>query len=178
MHVRPPRHDDIAGLPRIERAAGEAFRTLGMDAVADDEPMGTDVLEGHRLAGRAWVAVDAADRPVGYLVLDVVDGAAHVEQVTAHPDARGQRLGAALLDVAQAWSVDHASGALTLTTFADVPWNAPYYRRLGFTGVPEEDLTPGLRAVVAHEAGLGLDAWPRTVVRRETPLLPRSMRGA
>ncbi|WP_206604336.1 hypothetical protein [Arthrobacter pityocampae] len=56
--------------------------------------------------------------------------------------------------------------ALTLTTFADVPWNAPYYARLGFAIVAPERLTPGLRAVRDHEAAVGLDAWHRVAMRR------------
>lgn len=143
-----------------------------MDAIADDEPIPADVLDGYRGGGRAWVVVDAGDRPVGYLLLDAVDGAGHVEQVTVHPSARGRRLGAALVDAAQGWSAEHASGALTLTTFADVPWNAPYYRRLGFAEVTDEDLGPGLRAVVAREASLGLGAWPRVAMRRTGPSAP------
>lgn len=46
-----------------------------------------------------------------------------------------------------------------------MPWNAPYYARLGFTVVT--DLTPGLLAIRAREAALGLDAWPRVVMRRD-----------
>lgn len=143
-----------------------------MAAVADDEPVPADVLDGYRQVGRAWVAVDDGDRPVGYLLLDAVDGAGHVEQVTVHPSARGRRLGAGLLDVAQGWSAQHASGALTLTTFADVPWNAPYYRRLGFADVADEDLGPGLLAAIAHEASSGLSAWSRVVMRRTGPPAP------
>lgn len=30
--------DDVEALRELERAAGEPFRALGMDAVADDEP--------------------------------------------------------------------------------------------------------------------------------------------
>jgi N-acetylglutamate synthase-like GNAT family acetyltransferase len=33
--------------------------------------------------------------------------------------------------------------SLTLTTFRDVPWNAPFYARLGFEYIAE--LTPELR---------------------------------
>jgi hypothetical protein len=31
-----------------------------------------------------------------------------------------------------AWAQRHGLAALTLTTFTDVPWNMPYYERLGF----------------------------------------------
>ena len=60
--------------------------------------------------------------------------------------------------------------AQTLTTFRDVAWNGPYYARLGFTVVPAEALTPGLRELRAAETARGLDRWPRVVMSR--PLDP------
>jgi hypothetical protein len=48
-----------------------------------------------------------------------------------------------------------------------VPWNGPYYRRLGFREVPPAEETPGLRRVRAHEAAIGLDRWPRLCMRRD-----------
>ena len=57
--------------------------------------------------------------------------------------------------------------ALTLTTFRDVPWNAPYYRRCGFRVLDEQEWTPGLRAIREREAGHGLDRWPRVCMRRD-----------
>jgi hypothetical protein len=37
------------------------------------------------------------------------------------------------------------AGRLTLTTFIEVPWNAPYYRRLGFRPLDDARLTAALR---------------------------------
>jgi hypothetical protein len=54
-----------------------------------------------------------------------------------------------------------------LTTFTDVPWNAPYYQRLGFRRLSDDKLTPGLRAIRAREAAIGLDRWPRCCMRRD-----------
>ncbi len=48
-----------------------------------------------------------------------------------------------------------------------MPWNAPYYRRLGFRELPRDDWTPGLVARVAHEADHGLDPARRVVMIRE-----------
>ena len=55
---------------------------------------------------------------------------------------------------------------MTLTTFTDVPWNASYYRRIGFRVVMEQEWTPGLRRIRDHEAASGLDVWPRVLMRR------------
>jgi N-acetylglutamate synthase-like GNAT family acetyltransferase len=54
--------------------------------------------------------------------------------------------------------------SLTLTTFRDVPWNAPFYARLGFEIVTE--LTPELRQKREEEAAHGLAYDSRCAMRR------------
>ena len=49
---------------------------------------------------------------------------------------------------------------------ADVPWNAPYYARLGFRVLAPDQIGDGLRRIRGHEAALGLDRWPRVVMYR------------
>jgi len=166
MRIRPATPDDLPVLQDIERAAGAAFRGLGMAAVADDEPPALDVLEHYRGAGRAWAACDAGDHPVGYLICEPVDGCLHIEQVSVHPDAARRGIGRALLAYAARRAREEDLSGLTLTTFTEVPWNAPYYTRLGFHPLDEAELTPGLRTIRAHEAELGLDRWPRVCMRR------------
>lgn len=167
MRIRPATAAELPALQGIERAAGAPFRDLGMAAVADDEPPSLDVLEEYRRAGRAWVAADGAERPVAYLVAEPVDGALHIEQISVHPDFAHRRIGRTLLSYAGERAHEEGLSGLTLTTFTAVPWNAPYYERLGFRVLEEAELTPGLRKIRAHEAGLGLDRWPRVCMRRD-----------
>jgi GNAT superfamily N-acetyltransferase len=150
----------------LERAAGEQFRSLGMAAVADDEPASPAVLQSYVDGGAAWVAAGPDDRPLGYLLVDDVDGATHVEQVSVHPSVAGRGIGRALIETAVAHARARGHHRVTLTTFADVPWNAPYYRRLGFEVVPPGDQGPDLRRLRAHEASIGLDRWPRVAMAR------------
>ena len=165
--IRPATVDDLPFLPPIEVAGGAAFASVDMHDIADDAPPGLDELTAYQHDGRAWVAV-AAGAPVAYLLADRVDGDAHIAQVTVHPDHAGHRIGAALIDRCAAWGRSWGARRITLTTFADVPWNAPYYARLGFTAVPPRDLTPGLAAIRAAEAARGLDRWPRVAMSRES----------
>ena len=137
-----------------------------MASVADDEPPSAEDLAAFQRDGRAWVAADEADRPVGYVLVAVVDDNAHVEQVSVHPRHAGRGLGRSLLDVVEEWARCRGLLALTLTTYAEVPWNAPYYQRLGFAVLADEEVPEGLRRVQAHEAGRGLAAWPRVAMRR------------
>lgn len=164
--VRAARREDLSAVRELERAAGAAFRDLDMAAVADDEPPTITELLAFQNDGRAWVITDDADRPVAYLLLDVVDGNAHVEQVSVHPDHARQGLGKTLLDTAAAWAQQHGLAALTLTTYANVAWNAPYYERLGFRIMAEDQITDGLRRIREHEQARGLATWPRVTMRR------------
>jgi ribosomal protein S18 acetylase RimI-like enzyme len=164
--IRLARSDELAALREVERAAGAPFRDVGMDAIADDDPPSLDELAAFQQDGRAWVATDDTDQPVGYIVVDVVDGAAHVEQVSVHPSHARQGLGRALLGTVVLWAEQQGLDAVTLTTFSDVPWNAPYYLRLGFRILAEAEVSEGLRRIREQEAARGLDAWPRVSMRR------------
>jgi GNAT superfamily N-acetyltransferase len=164
--IRPARTHDLALLVEIERAAGETFRPLGMDLVADDHPGCVEQLTPYADERRMYVAVDSNDRPVGYLLLDYVDGAAYIEQVSVHPDHARQGVGRALIDRAACWAHARGLDGLTLTTYVEVPWNGPYYERLGFRYLADEEETPGLRAIRARERAVGLDTRPRACMGR------------
>ncbi|MBT2443680.1 GNAT family N-acetyltransferase [Streptomyces sp. ISL-36] len=174
MRIRAAAPADLPLLQDIERAAGEPFRTLGMTVIADDEPLPLDVLDAYRLDGRAWVAADGADHPVAYLLTDTVDGAAHIEQVSVHPAAARRGIGRSLIEHLASGAAERGLTAVTLTTFTEVPWNAPYYTRLGFRALTEADpaLTAGLRAIQRAEAAHGLADWPRVCMRRELSPAP------
>jgi len=165
--IRPPSTDELPALRTIEWLAGERFRDVGLPEVADDEPPPLGVLARYARDGRCWVAVDDTDSPIGYVLVDSVDGNAHVEQVSVDPAHQGSGVGRALMERVSAWARESGMPALTLTTFDDVPWNAPLYRHLGFRVLGEDELGPGLRAVRDAETAHGLDPARRVCMRLE-----------
>jgi GNAT superfamily N-acetyltransferase len=167
--VRPPTISELPALRTIERLAGERFRDVGLPDVADDEPLSLDVLTHHTERGRCWVAVDDAGGPIGYVLVDAVDGNAHVEQVTVQPDHQGSGVGRALMERVFEWATRAGMPAVTLTTFSDVAWNAPLYRRLGFRVLRDGELGPGLRAIRDEETAHGLDPGRRVCMLLELP---------
>ncbi|MYS19585.1 Ribosomal protein S18 acetylase RimI [Streptomyces sp. DvalAA-14] len=166
MRIREVRFEELPLLQDIERAAGRCFRDIGMPEIADDEPLPLDELARYQQEGSAWAAVNEADTPVAYLIADQVDGNLHIEQVSVHPDSGRQGIGRLLLDHLAERAATHNVPALTLTTFADVPWNAPYYRRCGFQPLDDNLLSPGLQNIRAREAAHGLDRWTRLFMYR------------
>ncbi|BCW70523.1 hypothetical protein NicSoilB8_15670 [Arthrobacter sp. NicSoilB8] len=67
------------------------------------------------------------------------------------------------------WAVGRLLPGMTLTTFEEVPWNAPCYARLGFVRIPECQWSPGIRRIVQAENEHGLDAWSRVVMKKPLP---------
>jgi GNAT superfamily N-acetyltransferase len=165
--IRLAREEDLPVFQEIELAAGRPFAEIGMTEIADDDPPALEILTGFQRAGRAWAHVGADDVPDAYLLADIVDGSAHIEQVSVHPDSAGKRIGRALIEHLAQWARQHGIGAMTLTTFTDVPWNGPYYQQGGFRFLADEELTAGLRKIRAAEIARGLDEWPRACMRRE-----------
>ena len=165
MTIRPALAEDGEALRRIERLAGERFREVGMDAIADDEPDSIEALAEYAVAGRSWVAIDSHGTPIGYVLVDVVDNCAHVEQVSVRPDHQGTGVGRALLDRVRQWATSNGRHALTLTTFGDVPWNRPLYEHLGFRVLSDAEIGPEMRAVRDREASHGLDTATRVCMR-------------
>jgi len=165
VRIRPARAEDGPDLRRIERLAGERFRSIGMERIADDEPASVEELGRYAAAGRNWVAVDEDGEAVGYVLVDEVDADAHVEQISVRPDQQGRGVGRALLDRVREWAVQHGRDGITLTTFSEVPWNRPLYEHLVFEVLSEEQVGPGLRAVRDAEAAHGLDPDTRVCMR-------------
>lgn len=169
MEIRAGTADDVSRLCDIEVAGSTPFAAHGM---VNDElrgPMMSDDvanLDAHIAAGRLWVAT-ADDTVVGYVMTSEVDGNAHLDQVTVHPDVARQRIGQRLIEHAMSAARTDGFARMTLTTYRDVPWNGPYYEGLGFRAVPAEALTPAIRAIREHERALGLDEWPRIVMCRD-----------
>ncbi|KPF74681.1 hypothetical protein IP88_07855 [alpha proteobacterium AAP81b] len=155
--VRRAHERDLALLAAIEDAAGEMF--AGTSAAAD-MTLTTTPIDVHAAAcarGSLWVAVDGDDAPLGFLLAEPVDTWLHILELDVHPDAQGRGLGAALIAAAGAAAGDFGCDRLSLTTFIDIPWNAPWYRRLGFAEIAAADQPDWLRGILRREAETGLD---------------------
>lgn len=159
MHpvIRPAVGADLRRLVVVEVEAGQVFRTIGMAEVAEDRPRIADLRETAE-AERLWVT-QVGTEVAGYVSAEVLDGNAHVAQVSVAPDHAGRALGKAMIEHVEEWGRARGCPATTLTTFRDVPWNGPYYRRLGYRFLEEDGIGPELAQTMAHESSLpGIDA--------------------
>lgn len=134
--VRVASAADLLEIPAVEAAADELFRAGGVPDLPPPVPA------AQRSAARR---VPVAGRPVqGFAVLERVDGDLHLAQLSVHPSATRQGIGRALLEaaVSMAWVV--GAERVTLLTYADVTWNAPWYARRGWHPPPLPKMIMGL----------------------------------
>lgn len=105
--------------------------------------------------GFILVATDERDVVVGFVHVLEGEGWVHLEQVSVHPGAARRGHGRALVEAAIVEAGRRGHTELTLRTFAEVPWNVPFYASCGF--VPTAPATPFELHLVEVEARLGLD---------------------
>lgn len=161
--------DDLADLPAMQIAAGALFRELGMDLVADGPAPVLAEFEAARTRGYLIVAVSCEGAFVGFVRMSPLDGALHVEQVTVAPDWGRRGIGRRLMRAAEQRALHQGFANMTLTTYRDVPFNAPFYEQFGWMALDDEDLTYGLAAQRCAEAAAGLDQWPRIAMGKPLP---------
>lgn len=164
MHIRPARADEIERVREIERVS--ATRFLGTDRawLAEDEPTDARTLAERIGTGGLLVAADG-EVAVAFVMFRPLEGCAYVEQIDVAPSHARRGIGGRLLEAVAGLARARGWPALTLSTFKDVPFNAPYYARLGFE--PVEHLTPGLAKIRAEHEARGLDETARVFMQRK-----------
>jgi N-acetylglutamate synthase and related acetyltransferases len=113
--------------------------------------------------GLVWVATEAG-RLVGFACSEVFEGELHLWELAVRREAQGRGAGRALI-AAVAREARGRGLPVTLTTFRDIPWNAPFYARCGFVEMTPAELSPLLKLVVEREAAVGLDVASRCAMR-------------
>ena len=166
LNIRRSQDKDIDLLPELESRAGALFRTIGMDNIANGEPTSAAAYREIHLNGLLWISADAEDRPAGFLAAKILDGCAYIHEISVNPDHQGKKIGKKLIDHFCAWAASRGYPCMTLSTFSNVPWNGPYYAKLGFTEIDGKDLGPEHRSVREAEIAGGLDGTLRIFMRR------------
>ncbi|NVZ69372.1 GNAT family N-acetyltransferase [Pseudomonas costantinii] len=133
VHIRLALPDEAALLPSIERCAAQTFRLI--DRLSWLAEAATMTVDRHRqliALSTCWVAVDAESQPQGFLSAERHGTDLHIYELSVVQSAQGRGMGRKLVEAAMQCARSHQLRSVTLTTFTHVPWNAPFYSRLGF----------------------------------------------
>jgi GNAT superfamily N-acetyltransferase len=164
--IRPATDDDIGMLHGIETAADAML----IDLFAPDEWVGAMSGEARAATpGFVVVVADEAGGPaVGFAHVVEHDGLAHLEQVAVLPTFGRRGLGRSLVEAAKSEAAARGHSSMTLRTYADVPFNAPFYRTCGFV---ETDIDSAFnRSLLKAEIDAGLLRYGRRI-QMTAPLL-------
>ena len=124
--VRPTRPGDVTALPAIERAAGERFRDYPELAwLAEGEVISAEQHLDYAERGLSWLAL-ANDQPVGFILAETHVSSLFIVELSVHLDWQGKGIGRRLIACVADQARKRGLASLTLTTFRDVPWNAPF----------------------------------------------------
>jgi predicted N-acetyltransferase YhbS len=156
----------------IEYDAAQRFADIDMVGIATARPMDAGFVRRKITASEIVVAVEGAGHCVGFVMFVQMGAGFYIEELDVLSAWAGRRIGAALIErVAELARVAGAQ-RLLLSTFRDVPWNAPYYRRLGFSTIADANLDERLRALRAAHVARGLDESKRVFMWREVGAAP------
>ena len=154
--LRLARVEDAAAMPAIERAAAELFtHGVGLEGFDPDDTWEVPDLQRLIRRGHSLVA-HVGETMAGFLVAQPFSRELHIWEMDVHPRFGRRGIGAGLVRAAQIDARNTGFKALTLTTFRDLPWNAPFYARLGFEEVTALDAHPRLAGELANEVDDGL----------------------
>ena len=160
--VRVATTDDLPLLEGIEDAGDRLFPTVFPQWELGPSPTGVE-----RAGEPGWLLV-TGDPPVGFAHAIRMEGEVLLDQVSVLPEQGRRGLGGALVD--EVCRVVAAAGfaRVWLRTFADVPWNAPFYAHHGFVRLPLADEPAWMVPLRDGEARFGLDRHgPRVAMVRE-----------
>jgi GNAT superfamily N-acetyltransferase len=158
------RPEHMEALRAIELAAATLLRGHAPDSVLA-ESLPPDELRAAQQEGRLWVA-ELDDVAIGFAIVQLLaPDLPHLQEIDVLPRHGRRGVGTALVQAVLAWVARRGHRQITLTTFRDVPWNMPFYAKMGFVELAADRLRPELEAIVRDETRRGLDPARRVVMR-------------
>ncbi|GAC1034729.1 GNAT family N-acetyltransferase [Pseudomonas sp. No.21] len=154
--VVPAEPHHLAVLAEIERAAASLFPEGTIPELLREATVPQALLAQGQAEGRLWVAQEGGGMAVGFALVEVLGGIALLAELDVLPSLGRRGIGRRLIAAARDWAEARGHDALYLTTFADIPWNAPYYARLGFRPLEEAELHDELIRRLKEEKAFGL----------------------
>jgi len=158
----------VAAIPAIEQAAAAIFAEVDLPLQVRYLVTDKEMLIEAQQEGRIWIALGKNSMPVGFAMVTVVDGNAHLDEVDVLPAHSRKGIGTRLVEKVVGWARSNGYMALTLVTFRHVSWNAPFYLRLGFEPVQRDTIGAELKVLLAAEASGGIDIENRLVMKLRT----------
>jgi GNAT superfamily N-acetyltransferase len=156
----------LRAIPKIEQEAASMFSETDLPLHIRYRVTDRKTLAEAQREGRLWVALNSKQQVVGFAHVCIIDDQAHLDEMDVLPDYGRRGIGSALVKIVETWARDEGFDELTLITFRHLPWNAPFYAKLGFEMVEDDDLGEEMHDLLQQEAKAGLKIANRVCMRK------------
>jgi len=182
--IRLARKGDIKAIKEIELKSAVRFKGTGLIDDLLDHHFEQGLLKELIGDGQVWVAepiflaapAAPADQsqgsqsvnpqgPVGFAIATVLGPVAYLEEVDVLPSHGRRGLGRRLVETVADWARGRNFPHLTLSTFLNIAWNAPFYSTMGFEKLPKNQWSKEIEEIYMLEQKLGLPVEERTFMR-------------
>ncbi|GAP96609.1 GNAT family N-acetyltransferase [Leptolyngbya sp. NIES-2104] len=163
-HIRFACAEELPLLSHIERSAARLFLDTPYAFLVNAAPLPLDFVQQQFQAGQVWVAVDRHEVIVGYAITCEVDNTLYLQQIDVAPEYGRKGIGSTLVGTICTWAKQQGYRIVSLSTFRDIPWNAPFYSKLGFHPVDEAELSLGFQQIRRKELEAGLPTVDRVIM--------------
>lgn len=155
VRIRKARPHEAELIREIENDAAQRYLGSQHGYLAAHDAAPAEAYAG--LAADGLVLLLEADgEPAGMAACEVFPEALHLHELGVRHRHQGQGFGRRLVEAVAAEARRRRLPAVTLTTFADIEWNAPLYTHLGFQELDGKGLNEWLRQKLEDEYGRGL----------------------
>lgn len=167
FEIRLARPEDGPTLQAVELDAAQRYGAVDeMRFCVELSARSADEHGRARDQGLALIA-EIGERAIGFVLSIPVDGRAHILEIAVASGHPGRGCGRALIAAAEDWAARKGFHEITLTTFRDVAWNAPFYARLGYDAFEVGSDRPELGPLIAEVMAAGIHRTPRVAMRKE-----------
>ena len=157
--------EHLSAIPAIELAASAMFPEADLPLEVRYLVIENELLQEAQSDARLWVALTDERTPVGFAMAGFIDGGAHLDEMDVMPDFGRQGIGTRLVRTIIGWGRLGDYPVLTLITFRHLPWNAPFYERMGFEAMATSELGEELAKLLQEEGDAGIDVHKRVCMK-------------
>lgn len=154
--IRLARPADLPDVRRVEMSAATVFIGTHMDFAANDAPNAAADLLDAISRQLMWVASVDGDI-AGFVFAEPCAEGLYVRELSVAAPQQKRGLGAALMAMVVAAARARNDRQLILTTDRSLPWNAPFYTRIGFAIVEGDAIPATAQQRLARQYAEGFD---------------------
>lgn len=159
--------ENIPALIAADKAASSLFAPTGLlDEAALNDHVPAEIFEREIPLGNVFAARHQDNSVIGFALARPLGTGMYLDQVSVDPDHGMKGIGRALVLKVITETEQRRLPHVSLSTFRDLPWNAPFYASMGFKELSREKMEPYMLEIEDAQRTV-MDVTKRCFMRRK-----------